>query len=558
MPKTLLWNNPLLPEKVKQQLVQNYLCQYDSSASVKSRLKHWLLSRFVSDEYHLLQNYLFQTGKTKSDNVAREAQQKIINEMPLDRKYPALNNLLKWGFDAHFNYVNNNHTPASQNHRLLSHEVIHNYLDGYTDEYEAQKMLGIIFSSSQTLASREEQHKTLFVSEEIIRFFNRVFHLTTEVCPVSYMMGESDVVKSEHDLTSATDKLKKTCIETFSLIESMSSSMYAFIINEKNLGNQEKAIADYVSFKKHLHHYQNLSYLRWSNTPASSPMVDEKTRLLCKIQNILGRDWIFTNKAMSYHILKEVFASEELMDELSNHTIFKCYQEFENLDESLKKSLTADLLLKKREIVIFNLLAHGLNLNWMIKLKDKENVVALEVLSSIPMIKMVLSSRNFNIRISNAQGENILHLLGTLPLMDDEIRQLLNTRLEELSESERHHLFYQITDKNLTPLMKAIEYKEEVLVEYLMSWNIDVWETIAGTDKPYSSVMEFLDTALLSAQYQGIAQEVAKNLNISLAEEPDDYYYYLSRKLNSEHHYHYLNDILPENHFDEEEKIHKI
>jgi hypothetical protein len=576
MPKTLSWNNPLLPNKVKQQLVQHSLCQYDNSASIdmdigiampvsmsislRSRLRNWMCSKFMPDEYQLMNYYLQSTGQRKKTSRLAQFKQSVINEMPLERKYKALTNLIKWGFDAHFNYINNGHRPMSENNDLLSHEVIYNYIHGYTYEDDAKQMLSVVFNASQTLASREEQHRNLFFPEELINFFNQVFNKTPQVCPLHYASGTDKLLETEYGLSAVTKKIKSLNAQMFAMITTLNSSMYSFLMNEEGLGNQEKSMAEYMLFKKHCYQYQTLSYNKNSHRSVVSNLFDEKAASLMKLQNIISRDWVFSNKVMGYHILKEVFASEELMDELSHHTIFKCYQEFENLDESLKKSLTAELLLKRREEVIFNLLAHGLNLNWIIKLRDKENVVALEVLSSIPMIKMVLSSQSFNLKTCNQKGENILHLLGTLPLMDDEIRNLLDNRLESLTEFERNNLFYQTTSHNLTPLMKAIEYKEEIMVEYLLDWNLDVWETIPN-EKPFRSVMEFLDSGLLGQNHQAVLQEFALALNINVDyenKEYHEYYCHLSKKWNSEHNYHYLNDVLPENKLEEEEKIHKI
>lgn len=283
---------------------------------------------------------------------------------------------------------------------------------------------------------------------------------------------------------SLLNPFEKSCIHSFeTLYASLPQNKYVLykFLDSSQVDETEKALLSYMMLEQCL--------LNTYYTPNEERGYDKN---LATIEEILERGDVFQTDSSAYHALSNLFYME-IEEQLSNRVLMRCYEHFSLLKTRTKKMITRFLIKKNKEITLFNLLSYGLNLNWTIKKENgEENIVALEMLGSIPMIKMILSSGSFNICTTNKEGHNILHLLGTLPLMDNDVRRTLLNKIKNLDKQHQTYLFYQCDENQMTPLYKALYSGEEVLVDFLLELGANP-ETILHTlDETHQSALSFV------------------------------------------------------------------
>ena len=307
------------------------------------------------------------------------------------------------------------------------------------------------------------------------------------------------------------------------------------------LTQTEKELVDYIELKNNIYDVKVNKY----NMYSKGQFQDSN---YMQINEIIQRGYIFTSQSGIFNSLKQIFLVDELYERIDNKNIFSCYSHYARLGVMGKKALTSKLLHQQKETIIFNLLSHGLNLNWKIRIDEKDTIVGLEALSSLPMIKVILSSDCFDMTITTPQGENILHLLGTQPLTEGRLKLLLNKKIAQLNDSERNQLFTQKNHYGMTPLMKAIFNEETILIDYL-----EHECALSPTASSSPSALEFLDNELLQAAHNHTEEVYGKYI--------DDYAYSfwqdLSRKWHSEHNYHTFSENF-KNHNSLRNKVVKI
>jgi hypothetical protein len=259
--------------------------------------------------------------------------------------------------------------------------------------------------------------------------------------------------------------------------------------------------------------------------------------------DIIARGNIFKNKELAYLSLEILFGILDLNQLINNRNLLICYEQFKNLSIRNKRVLTASLINYKREDCIFNLVSYGLNLNWSIQMESgKETIVGLEVLYSMPLIKMLFASEVFNMCVSNIAGENILHLLGSLPLMDKTIKQLLDNRISKLTIIERNYLFNQVNENGMTPLFKAIYFQDELMIDYILSWGVKVDDIILGLSTDTNSALNFIDNTLLPVA------RLEKNIDwVKVDDSSYQFWQRLSKEWNSSKLYSSLSKVLNNN-----------
>lgn len=283
---------------------------------------------------------------------------------------------------------------------------------------------------------------------------------------------------------------------------------YDFLIKNPAINRKDKGILDSILIQSMMADLILASY--YSNkkqTSYSSGYLNQKFQKSIKegwsyspleeLENILHRGHVFNSQLSRFLTLSSIFGYRELFENLGMKFKVICFQEFAKLNIIAKKALTAILLNAKNEEAIFNLLGYGLKLDWEIQTKDGvKNIVIFEMLHSLQWVKLFLENRNLDIRLTNCRGENILHLIGANALSQPSIEEALRRRLSELDSQEKENFFFQLNEENLTPLMKALIYQDDTMINFMKGYNIKPWDKLEG-DLKYKSAMDFLNDYIL-------------------------------------------------------------
>lgn len=291
--------------------------------------------------------------------------------------------------------------------------------------------------------------------------------------------------------------------ENNQVIESV--EVYDFLINSPNVSQEDKCKLDSILIQSMMADLVLLNYNNKSNY--LSKYLDQKMKKSIKsrwiysameeLENILCRGHVFNNQVSSFLTLSSIFSYREIFDNLGTQFKVNCFQEFSKLNIIGKKALTSMLIKSRNEEAIFNLLSYGLKLNWDIPTEDgKKNLVVFEMLYSLQWVKAFIENQNLDIRLTNSRGENILHLIGSSALSDSSIEESLRRRIVELNPEERSNIFFQLNEENMTPLMKAVVFQDEKIINFISEFNIKPWDELDGAPS-YKSPMELLNDYIL-------------------------------------------------------------
>jgi hypothetical protein len=327
----------------------------------------------------------------------------------------------------------------------------------------------------------------------------------------------------------------------------ISTELLLFIMSLEIVADNDKELIDFIMLKRIPLLIRDEQILNVISYPYHIKMKKGVRVISSETTNMLGdiiaRGNIFKNKELAYLSLEILFGILDLNQLINNRNLLICYEQFKNLSIRNKRVLTASLINYKREDCIFNLVSYGLNLNWSIQMESgKETIVGLEVLYSMPLIKMLFASEVFNMCVSNIAGENILHLLGSLPLMDKTIKQLLDNRISKLTIIERNYLFNQVNENGMTPLFKAIYFQDELMIDYILSWGVKVDDIILGLSTDTNSALNFIDNTLLPVA------RLEKNIDwVKVDDSSYQFWQRLSKEWNSSKLYSSLSKVLNNN-----------
>ena len=283
---------------------------------------------------------------------------------------------------------------------------------------------------------------------------------------------------------------------------------YDFLIKNPSINKKSKCILDSIHIQSMMADLILSSYYNnKKQTNYFSKYLEEKSQKSIKegwsyspleeLEGILNRGFVFNTQVSRFLTLSSIFGHRELFENLGTKFKMICFQEFSKLNIIAKKALTAILIYARNEEAIFNLLSYGLKLDWEIKTKSGyKNLVIFELLSSTHWIKVFLGNKNIDIRVTNEQGENILHLIGENALSNPSIENALRRRINDLNQQEKDNFFFQLNEENLTPLMKAVVFQDEKMITFMKEFNIKPWDELQGPLK-YKSAMEFLNEYIL-------------------------------------------------------------
>lgn len=506
--------NILISKEAKKQIVE----QYGSPPSKKIRGKifaSWLYQedKKIIEDYHLT-------------SEAEESEYQL-NYSRLDNDSPFIFSLLQWDENALwkiqklFQWGLNKNIVNKHGNTLLE-EVLYIYHGGYLSLEKANKYIDFFLSEGVSLLGEENKNRLLSYYEKAHHYIA----LLKETEDSEYLIENKNYINHINKIEKLTDWVDNRLLTN--------------IIESNHLNTKDKMYLDYLFLRKLINEIQMQKYVM---NFKGNLLVSNISSLALEIEKILDRAYIFMNQNTTYHALKNIFSLDNVEEIINNRMIYNCYEKFNELGVMAKKSLTSQLILRKKETVIFNLLSHGLNINWSIKNHEgKENIVAFEVLYSLPMIKMILSSENFNLCITNTRGDNLLHLMGSMPLLDNEIKVSLDKKINLLSKYQKHYLFNQINSAGVTPLEKAICLQEETMINYLKLQYEQIEgfnsETL-GLPKEIEKALQFIQNNLLKENPQKALTQAGYHPEAIWAWELDDNYinfwHQLSKDWNTKH-----------------------
>lgn len=314
--------------------------------------------------------------------------------------------------------------------------------------------------------------------------------------------------------------------------------IYDFLISNQKISSDDKCKMDSILLQSMmadlilLNYNKNLNYFSKyvEQKYNSSHALNAQYSALTEVEYILHRGHVFNNQISRFLALSSIFGYREIFDNLSTKFKLICYQEFEKLSVIGKKALTSLLVKNKNEEAIFNLLNYGLKLNWDITVEDgKKNLVAFEMLHSLQWVKAIVEHNSLDIRQTNSRGENILHLIGVCALEDSSIEYSLRRKINEYSHEQKNNLFFQVNEEGLTPLMKAVVFQDEKLIDFISEFNIKPWDELKGAPSS-ESALDFLNNHILTSTKEGPLGSLIDYFK-------DSFWMVLAKKWNSEYYY---------------------
>lgn len=255
-----------------------------------------------------------------------------------------------------------------------------------------------------------------------------------------------------------------------------------YLLGNENLTDKEKRTISYICLSDLI----NYSYI------CNYKMNDYNQGVIEYIESLLDTPYIWKDKYDSFCLLRKIFSSD--LDEIINYkSLIICYNVFASLHYLQQKSIIYSIVKRNKETTLFNLLPYGVDLNWEIEKEfGEKTVLGLEMLSSIPMIKMLLGSNKFDITKSNFEGQNILFLLGNSAVENEDIKDLLIKKIQDLDEITKHNFLYKVDKYGRSAMDKAISNCDEVLIEFLCQLGISPFYYILGINRNSLEFLEFL------------------------------------------------------------------
>jgi hypothetical protein len=510
MLEKLLWKNMLLPMALKTQLVHYYskfsTCPYvqesavlsipyiqNSSNKIITRFSNLLHRKWVNNG---LMNNPMSFHIAGSKNIPMVFWLLQLGSSGIGK----INKLLDWGLNPHIHYEDSGLTW--------------NYSQGYISLEDTKNLLTTLFSKGTELFPED---------------------LSINVYEKAVSLDES------HQSIEYFNKYKKMAEL---LMQWIDKPLYQFILSHQKISAKQKGILEYLKLRENIGTYYTEKY-----TVGQRPNHNYERLIsaLHNVEKIITNGFVFYNQTFTYNTLRQIFSLEEFAENMKNMVVLKCYEKYATLKVVAKKTLASHLISKKKELVLFNLLSYGLDLNW--KLQQKQSIVGLDMLSSLPLIKAVLRSDNFVLCNTDSSGNNILHSIGGMALKDNELREKLDERLGSLSQQDLNFILYQYNAHYETPLMKALHDVDETMIDYLLSWGVQPWETIEGVGSYFNSPLNYLECVLLNEENKVFQENLLNQLNCSntpsqIQLENEIFWNHVKQKWNAQHNFLNLSENL--------------
>lgn len=504
MLENLIWKNVFLPKFIKKEVVSFYESHYNNSnlkfhnKTLKSNLVHYLC--------HKIHKNWFNNQTHKPTHLLKDIY-KYLNtiELPMSfwlllaktNKVHKLQKLLEWGFNLK---------------KVCS-----------INDMEMNVVQQIIWAYQQQLITLEETKEILdILIKENIPLFNSSYQISHYEKATALL--KEDKLSFHHPLV-----INKKLIDT--LYNWIDKDLYQYLI-QSNLPENNKILLDFIYLKQKVHNV----YMENFSGNIRRVGYGNLYKYMTGIEDVIKRQYIFKSQSAIYNTLALLFNLPEFTEKLNHHLILKCYDMFSHLKATAKRFLLADLVSKSKEVVLLNLLTatNKVNLNWKIKTEEGNNVLGLELLSNMDFIEHIIASDSFKINITNESGNNILHLIGSLPLEQERIKDKLKCKIEQLNELERTFLLNQYNENNLTPMLKAIEDENIQMIEFLLEIGVSGIEENKGVNKDYASPINYISKKL---ELLNFTSDICSVLNIK-ENHKEEWLYRLYKNWSIEKNYH--------------------
>lgn len=518
MLENLIWKNVFLPRFIKKEIVSFYENHRDDS-DVKRYSKKFN-SNFVHYVCHKIHKNWLHNQLSKSSHLLKEIYIYLNSiNLPMSfwlllakhNKVQKLQKLVEWGFDLK--------KVSSINHMEMNliQQIIWAHHKNLLTFKETKEVLDILI----------KENISLFDVEYKISHYEKA----TSILKENKLSFDNNLI------------IQKRLLDN--LYNWMNKDLYTYLMQSK-LPESNKMLLDFVHLKNKVHSV----YLE--NFSGNVRRLGEESlyKHVSEIEEIIKRQYIFKTQSAIYNSLSLLFNLPEFTDKLSHHLIFKCYDSFSNLKTSARKFLSSNLVNRNKEIVLLNLLANKnkINLNWRIRKEESCNILGLELIVNIDFVEHILANEKFKLNMVNSEGNNILHLIDSFALEQDNIRQKLKNKIEKLDDLHRLFLLNQYNENHLTPMLKAIEDENIKMIEFLLEMGVSGIEEMQGVDKNYSSPFNYMDNKLKNLEI---------NAQNSLEEEKEkDWMMRMHKKWSIEKNYHDMKNKLSEK--KKKEKIFKI
>lgn len=284
------------------------------------------------------------------------------------------------------------------------------------------------------------------------------------------------------------------------------NKIFNFLINNELVDEKEKANLDCYLLISLINDFIFLTYNKNHQFKSRFIPIEKRNNpnydIFIEIKNIIYRGNVFKKSATRFVTLNVLLSYLEIFDNIPAQIKIKCYKEFKKLSPIAKKSLTSILIKSKNEEALFNLLNYNLSLTQEVIVNDKKNLMLFEMLAFNNWVEFILRNKNIDIRITNKEGENILWNFPSNLLLEENIENILRIRINELNQTEKSYFFQQFNKDGLNPLMNAILFQDETMINFIESFNIKSWDRIENAPI-FKSPLDFLNDYVLNVDATG-------------------------------------------------------
>jgi len=491
MLENFIWKNLLLPSFIKKEIVSFYEKNTQNpfilsqNIPIKKSFVYYLCNIihkkwFIDSNKNFFinnRNYLAQDIGEYIDNKALPMSFWLF--LAKTNKVEKLRKLFDWGFN-----INKTFEIKGVETNLL-HQVLWAYNKNLLTTEESKEIIDELLKSN-------------------INLFNKEYKIS------QYEKAVALSKENENVTDNILIKKKKLVDLIYSWID---KDLYQYFMMS-NLNDNDKNLLEYLLLKSKIHSI----YLDQYSGNMRKIGQENLYKNIYIIEDIIRRSYIFINQSSSYNTLGLIFNLPNISELLSNNSLLKCYQKYDELGNSAKKYLLSNLVGKQnKDIIVLNLLKYS-NLNWKIPSENGRECLGIKLFKEHVFMEHILKNESFNILNTSFKGENILHLIGQ-EINNKDFSQKINIHIDYLSHQELIYLLNQRDSNQLTPLLKAIKDENQSLVKFLLELDNEILKEENGVEKYLSSPLNYLES------------------KIGMNEESDSYWDYLLKSWKIEKNY---------------------
>lgn len=301
---------------------------------------------------------------------------------------------------------------------------------------------------------------------------------------LTYVIDNHNYIEKENAIDFLVSEKK---IDFANLKNEWIGCLLKMMVKNQNSNNFDgKAIYKRILFSPFLNKYQRanleLELLKISIEENTYFFENEKTRkffssILSTVKEVIDNGFIFENKLTNFRSLLLILSHSEITDNLDAKKIKICLENFSILTPLAKKVIFKNLINKKQETIVLNLLNHGIDLNWKIDFEGngKKEVCSLKILEDLKLSEHLFTLCHWDISVTNSSGNNILHMMCGSSLTDNVSLGYINQKLSFLDENQKKKIFNQENFQGLSPMNQAILFQDETMIDFLIEHGVKRW-----------------------------------------------------------------------------------